>query len=774
MSERQLTVEQLAAVAADHQHYAVRAGAGTGKTSVIVATFVKLVEQGLRVEEILTLTFSRRAAADMKSRIVAELRSIGKTEDAQIAETGPIQTIDSYCDRTLREYAVAAGVDPDFEILAESSAKTLIHEILIQTLADLATEDPQFVEIANRIGTTGLRRGGAFEETLLDELQKVLSDMRSSFLNRSEYEEVYSSYEKFSRICQRDLLSESIGNSKQSEGSVDSVFGPNWEWTDVCSRLSQASSEFARAKWANNRSIELLEQSWHESWLMGRISIAAWRALDHALFDAQQFDFNYIARRVALLFESSKEAQKRVQRTVKHLLVDEAQDVSPLQYRLFDAMGIERSVYVGDPQQSIYIFRHADVELFKSRLGGLAKFELTTNFRSHEGILNFVQAVFAEHWQADYQSLEPQTKTESKDPFGDPLSFENVQMWQSPIRWPDAVAQGIRSLCEGGVSLGNVVVLCRKNREIESVSAALEEQGISHRVSGGLNLFYSRMSVRDLAVALEALVDPRNAYAVLCLLHGPMVGLGFDSIAELALGGEVFEQLHDFEPSDEADKPKIEEFRDWFFRLSATVDRGSAFEAISQLMNESPLIKSIASQPNALQNLANIRKLLQIAAKSPSESPTSFAKLIRGIQELRHDEGEAETHDANAEVVTIMTIHKAKGLEFPIVILPITEYSYNRGGSTKFDKKQGIVAAKCGLEESAYYSLLKDREKRQNESEFERLMYVAMTRSKEKLCLVVDPGRKENRLVRRIINTAGSRENPAPGIYYLDILESVD
>ena len=129
------TLEQRKAIEANDKQLVVQAGAGAGKTRVLVERFLRhVIEDKYGADEILTITFSRKAAAEMKRRIVTALRDAGRWEDAQIAETGPIQTIHSFCERLLRENSLVAGLDPQFEVLDEVDSVAWLEEALQESL----------------------------------------------------------------------------------------------------------------------------------------------------------------------------------------------------------------------------------------------------------------------------------------------------------------------------------------------------------------------------------------------------------------------------------------------------------------------------------------------------------------------------------------------------------------------------------------------------------------------------------------------------------------
>ena len=188
---RTLTEEQKAVVAAEDPSFVVRASAGTGKTTTLVARYLRLVTQdGLSPDQILTVTFTRKAAAEMKRRIVHALVSEGLRDEAQIAETGPIQTIHGFCERVLRECSVDAGLDPDFKILDETEASRLMRAAIQEAIASFA-EMPLAEDLLERLAGKRNYMGISPHSMLEDSIRDVVSRLRGSTASLSDLRENY-------------------------------------------------------------------------------------------------------------------------------------------------------------------------------------------------------------------------------------------------------------------------------------------------------------------------------------------------------------------------------------------------------------------------------------------------------------------------------------------------------------------------------------------------------------------------------------------------------
>ena len=174
MTNWQLTAQQQAVVDSPSKNLVIRAGAGSGKTSVLVARYLKHIEQdNLRPDQILAITYTRKAAGEMKVRIVDRLKSIGRTADAQIAESGPISTLHSFCSTVLRENALVAGLNPAFDRVTDVDRKHDFIEATEDALTSLAETNLQIADL--------LQGGSAFgrlESEVTDQIDRVIKWLR--------------------------------------------------------------------------------------------------------------------------------------------------------------------------------------------------------------------------------------------------------------------------------------------------------------------------------------------------------------------------------------------------------------------------------------------------------------------------------------------------------------------------------------------------------------------------------------------------------------------
>jgi ATP-dependent exoDNAse (exonuclease V) beta subunit len=425
--------------------------------------------------------------------------------------------------------------------------------------------------------------------------------------------------------------------------------------------------------------------------------------------------------------------------TYRVVLVDEAQDVSPKQYRLIKAIGFERVVWIGDPQQSIYGFRDADVKHFVRTSEESTRRELGENHRATKPIQQFVDLACGGWWSAetDYRPL----LTEPLDlEVTAPPRLSGVEVWdfeRDDVRELASMVSRLKERLGDKFRWSDITVLVHRNAYASKLEEHLQELGVPSRTVGGSTKLYTRLEVRDVANALRAVADPTDSYALLCTLRSPLVGLSLDAVAMLGRLEPVAESVLEFQAATSQDQAKLDGFRSWYVPLLKVGDRLPAVEVLEQLFAVTPLLERLASQPNGTQALANVRKLLQRAAGEPEVGPLEFAEQIREIQEFRDAGIEAETSDLGRDELTIMTIHKAKGLESEVVVVAesFTKIA-KKTNDVAFHRDSGLAAPKLGPVAPLLWRWAGDHHQVRETAEKQRLLYVALTRARQRLVVM--------------------------------------
>src|SRR5437868_13257996 len=522
-SAPELSEEQKQAIHSEHASLVVSAAAGSGKTRVLVERYLKhVMDEDFRADQILTITFTRKAAAVMKRRIVDRLNAAGLTEQAQIAETGPIQTIHGFCERLLRENSLAAGLDPEFEILSEAQASRLMEACIEQALSYPLEESEEAASLITKLaGRRSFGESFSPHARLEGAVREALHGWRGTGISVDYLEKLHQNPVALLSTWRDSLLDWVIPE-------VRKVFEEDRSNQSFANKLAAAYKSLRRAKPRFLRpSVDADLECARDTCGLMQIACDAWRRFESRMRSDQTLDFTALETYAVELIKRSPETRERLQEQYPIVLVDESQDLNPVQHDLLSTLKPRTEMFVGDRQQSIYGFRQADVELFARKLACTNSTLLSENYRSTDGILAFVDLLFQKLWEEAYQPMSRDKKAECA----------GVELWVQRARDTYLTAQWIKELveerrAEGGAAR-DIAVLVRRSGYAMDLWRTLDRVGVPCRVSGGTEQFYARLEVRDVANALEALIDRSDDFALAALLRSPFVGLSLDTIVLL-------------------------------------------------------------------------------------------------------------------------------------------------------------------------------------------------------------------------------------------------
>lgn len=750
------SAEQLKVIGSDLPKFVVTASAGAGKTFVLVERYLRhIVEQGLKPDQILTITFTRKAAAEMKERIVRRLRDAGRIEEAQVAETGPIQTFHAFCERTLRENAFAAGLDPNFGILSQVQAHKLAQDCVNEALAVAAEETPIAERLVRLLSGRSSWGDPSPYSSLRGAVTTVLNKVRGSDLDMERLQATHASVDEL-RVHWDQALLELLPEELRAQ--VADTPGET-----MAHRVRDVARD-ARRPLPSLRGLpdrEVEDEALEHACGVVQLACEAWYRYDLELMRRQELDFVELEARCLRLITRSAATRERIQRQYRVVMVDEAQDLNPVQYEILERMQLDQEMRVGDRQQSIYAFRQADVSTFDGYSQQVPQLRLSKNYRSDEGVLNFIDLLYGTVWKESYQRMNRPSAVDLDNVVS--IDCRGVELWEQPADDSWQTVSFLKELMDEGVAPGEIAVLVRTSRGATRLKEKLDAQDIPSQIVGGSETFYTRLEVRDVANALRAVADPSDDFSLLACLRSPVVGLSLDSIVRLAKDGDVSDRLPDFEAANEMDQGKLSEFLAWREPLLARADRLSAWEVISEIFAKSPYLTAIARREHRDQVLANVRKLLMIAIEEPELGPLQFAERLRETQEFQHKEGDAPVVDEQSSAIRILNIHKAKGLEFPVVVLPQAGERFDKPDKEIIvDTKLGLVATRFTGVKPAIYQHLQRRAVEAERQEELRVLYVAMTRAQRRLCLVKFPATNHLNLSKLLHDHLG--KVPPPGV----------
>jgi ATP-dependent exoDNAse (exonuclease V) beta subunit len=795
----------------DHETlFAVDAGAGTGKTTLLVSRLIALlIEKKAKLSRIAAITFTEKAAAELAERLRSKLEeSLVKQADQKILilqaledmEKAPISTIHSFCAGLLREYPVEAGVDPQFTLLDEVQSRAFEAQAWEHWLKQSLSKPVEPLFHFQRLG-------GAFEH--LEELKQFLK--RNRTLLTLEPAKPLPSMEPL-----RDQLKAFVVLTKKEaaqcakpDDSLYKVLEGFWAgWESLANlpaedlgfelanfKIPKVGNKGTQVNWGKERLASLrdgfvkLAEDHQAAFAPFKdavvLNLVRWIWDYFTEWEEQKgkggfLDFDDLLLKTRDLLFKHPEVREELKDRFDYLFVDEFQDTDPLQVEIVFFLGEQlkktekdwkkvklepgKLFLVGDPKQSIYRFRRADVAIYeatKERIlanGGQVEI-LSENFRTVGFLVEWVNGLFASQFEGtgiEYHPLTASRKagaTEGtlpllwglkipKDPDEKP-SKGSLRQWEA--EWTAAF---LKDLLNGGFTVsdpkthekrpvrpGDIALLFRdiSNDVEEAWEEALRRRGLSYQIVGGKR-FYNRPEIVALSTLLTCLCSPADEAATVALLRSPIFGFSDEELFLHRANGGKFQ----FQQNARGKVGKaFQILREWFKATRSL----AVSETLAKLYKCTNLLAVTAGQPHGEQRVANLYKVLDQAREleaSQHFTYRAFTQWLTTQQEEGTLEGEAPGPDSTEDRITLMTIHKAKGLEFPLVFVSAWAADPKDSGSL-MDRKRSTGAFKVGSADlglkTLNYDGVKEEEELQRKAEDTRLLYVAATRARDCLLL---------------------------------------
>jgi ATP-dependent exoDNAse (exonuclease V) beta subunit len=766
-----LNEQQRAAVEARGEVF-VSAGAGTGKTSVLVERFARAVcDDGLDVESLLVITYTRKAAGELRSRIRAELRARGRPDLARSLDGAWISTIHGFCSRLLRAYPFAVGVDPRFRELDEEQGAVLRGEAFERALSAFCSgRDEERLRLLATYGAAGLRRMlTSVYETLRSAGRDLVLDLGEPAPVQARLDELHAA----ARALQADPEA-TAGQLAAAAAALE--LGANPERLLDLSHVQAGGDRAAELRAARDRLAQaaLDELAAGDSVLLQELldgfadEYAAAKQRESAL------DFEDLQLFARDLLRGHPAVREREQLRFRSIMVDEFQDTNRLQTEIVDLLSDGRGAcdvfFVGDEFQSIYGFRHADVAVFRERREAAAqRLPLTLNYRSRPEVLDAVNHLFREEFGDGYQPLA------ASGDFADPVFGHPVELLVTDKRsyrearepWRDgearAVARRVRELVDAGAaSPGEIVLLFAAGTDAERFESALRAQGLpTYRATG--RGYFGQQQVVDLLAYLRLLHNRYDDEALATVLASPFVGVSNDALVLVrrhAGKRPLFSGIERSLPEAlaEQDARLVRAFRQRYERLVAASARLSLERLCEQIVSSHDYDLAVLARWDGKRRYANLRKLMRLARSYEElRGPDieGFVAFLRDQEALGATQLEAVSEEEGADAVRLLTIHAAKGLEFKVVI--VADAGRDTGGAPQADeilvRPDGrfgfrVVDPASGRRRGVFdYEAVRAAEQSEERAERLRLYYVAMTRAVDRLIVSgsIDPDQQRDR-----------------------------
>jgi len=779
----------------------ITAGAGTGKTRVLTERFLNAV-RGIdgsprSVDEIIAITFTEKAAGELAERVRSALRTAGMLEAARAVDGAWISTIHGLCAKLLRQYALDVGLDPEFGVADAVTAGRMRQQ---------AFEDAARASLAEE---TGARLFGEYGFACVYDATAAIADaLRIGRLESALRAEP-------TRPATR-ILADSIAALSEAKAELDDCGDTGKCVAQHLKACDEALAHLRALPVAELEGATLAEEVWRalDGYCGGRRSTKASRDALESLFDsieqlARASAATAVAPMAAALialvgrFQESYEALKRdanlldfddlqlrlldlldehglaeaIRRRVRLLMVDEFQDTDRLQLEIVERLAPTDLCTVGDERQSIYGFRGADVAVYVQhaedmRQRGAAPIELGVNYRSHQDVLTFVNAVFGSdelfgdrlvHLEAGRDEPEPIIPT------GEPRIELLVAHREGTA---DSVGRAALSATiaarfaalrdDHGVRAHDMVVLVRAYTHASEYADALRRRGFSVTVVGG-SRFLGLPETAMLTALCRVLANPLDNEALGTVLLSDLASLGDDALWRIGHAAESMPGRPLWLASRAecsalcgAEAARLQRVIAAIERARGDVGRLPLSTLLLRCVEDCELdLRLLGEGEPGRDAYANVLKFVRLAddfERQGGAGPAGFVAHLAAQEEFGEQQTPATLTDEESPAVRIMSVHAAKGLEFPVVAVP--ELDFGGSGDSEICRFERVdhamgVALKLPsqwrsgsalgearkLDRTPLFEAFRERAEVAEREEAQRLFYVAATRAKELLLL---------------------------------------
>ena len=666
------------------------AGAGSGKTEVLTRRIDALLKEGIKPSEMVAITYTTKAASEMKTRLI-EKRKLSPS----VLRKMEVSTFHAFLSKFLKTDPFGAGIDSSVSVIAENARK-----LLMVKLSEAFTEmyGEQIVNGKNALGAD-------IASMLFAEFPAALSKIRRYLLGPGE----------FYRKALADL------KARTPEG------------TDL---------EFKTLEWL------YLFYSHYMNELEKR----------------NLLDFDEILIRSKNLVKDMREGGVLPERRI--FLIDEFQDNNPYQLSIVEEFCRDREsqiCVIGDEKQSIYRFQGANVDTFRNFVSD-QDIILRDNFRSYSQIINFADSFLLRGGDVGKMFAKQEARR------GDSPRYPAVSCLLSPEEMDDKaasveIADMIKAVVASGMTIpdrrnggeerpikyGDIAIILNSIKNLpQNFEDCMSERQIPYVVSGGCGL-YERSEIEEMLAYLKLLVQPNDDYAVVKILTGPLYGLKDSELAKIK-GDDRYDKislLPRILAMNEEELPReARNFRKLYVRLKERANKPGLVNLCHTIIEQAGFYEYSASIKSELKRRRinnNIAKFLGIVRDFEQNgvftSLRDFLKHVELTQNSEIDEDEAGLGLEEGNAVKIMTIHKSKGLEFPMVIVPfLKKHRFSNSDKVVYDSKFGfMVSRKKDKNDPSALSPVaeayREQDKQESFSEDFRKLYVAFTRAEDLLII---------------------------------------
>jgi len=838
--QRQLTPDQHTAIYEHQRNLIVVAGAGSGKTFVLVERYLTLLDNNPTwpLNAVVAITFTKKAAQEMRDRVRkalehrlnnASTQEIVEIWSARMGamESARIDTIHGLCASILRANAAEVGIDPGFEVLDEVDARILLDDSIDDVLENAAHEGITAVRLFTEYDTKIIRDTLThliaedipnLPENLVEHWQHIRESAAARLIAELRGHPSYAATAHWQPENGWPIGSDklmdmwedchawiaTLDESDDTNACLEALerLGSNISWTIGSAPTWGGKEILAEAKAALKSLREIvrttlaiigepINESDHKAAELMPLWVELIQQTQQIYRSRKQedglLDFNDLELLTRNLLANNPTVRERYQGTeFKHLLVDEFQDTNAVQWEIVRGLAkIEQGgslFVVGDPKQSIYQFRGADVSVFEQVKGQITRtgggdVPLAHSFRTHRSLVDGFNHLFSQILVRDASSpardyeveLDKIMEAKRLDAPSDEapievlylsseeLNAEAMRQWEAfelASRLKQIVDEEKRLIYDKEhrvtrpINYGDIAILYQSTSNILLYEDVFKSAQLPFVTIAGRG-YYDRQEVWDLLNLLTALHNPGDNLALASALRSPLFGLSDDALLALRLQRDpqdqhkrlpLYEALHYIDDITVGEQERIIFARQCLRRLMAMAGRVSIADLLQAALDETGFLATLTGLPDGARRRGNVEKLIDKAFESRQVTLGAFSQYVRDLttREVREGEALVDVKDS----VTLMTVHASKGLEYPLVVL--VDVGWNKGNfggdPVMLDSTYGLV---CKVYDAIENKMIggyayKQAERVQNLREIaerKRLLYVAATRAQDYLIL---------------------------------------
>lgn len=835
----------------------VSAAAGAGKTAVLTARVVRLCKEGMSLDNMLVLTFTRAAASEMKGRIASALQKAAQTEpDKEIKDFlyeqadgisgANISTIHSFCKRIITRHFHSEDISPSDRTMDETESAVLKREAMDRSLLVFAMEKAdqyklivgafdseaaacaatmklrefltaqadadRWLDIAiERLDTVaGTEQDMEHLRRLLqEELRYAVDDMQLEFFKHR-----YGGNNPLPYYQLKTTLKEALNENEPHIIQLDNemsrlratLIQPTWNaYSEALSSISFSTLRFPKGTADEDKKPLQDARKNVKDHIANQQALLAQSYSDIARLQKQSAEILKAMRLLLVLFETvysdlkkqksamdysdlehlalkalkDERVKSEYRQQIKAIIVDEYQDSNRVQEAILEAVSSGNNIFlVGDVKQSIYGFRLAEPTLFLEKCETYPRINLSHNFRSSNEVLDLVNHIFAKLMRKPLSSVDYDDDAMLKA--GCEQQTGNVELHVIEKNGSDdeddiedsecqarLVAQQIKlKMVDGRYKYSDFVILMRTIGDARLWAQTLALNGIPcyAQTSGG---YFDSIEVMVVLNVLRLIDNRRQDIPLLSVMRSSFIGYTDEQIAMLRIAcpkGDILDcVLSAVERGDEQAKGFLDFIAHW--QKESRVN--SLEDLIAMLLEQTAFYDQMGAVQGGGQRQANLDALIDKAAAFEALGDSNIHSFLTYMDDVKANAKMGATQMAQANVVSLLTIHKSKGLEYPVVFIGNTERRFMTRDLSEPLQLHGrygaalrFVDTSCRVRrDTLKHNILRRELRRESMQEEMRVLYVALTRAKRELIMVGSLKNAEDKIIKHSVASLGRLSN---------------